>query len=90
MRCPTGRRIYLKSKVVADYLDEAPMIWEGIVKTKYAKKTRSPHQDAGGDQAQGGAERATTRDRALEENFAGMRRSRTKARPKEALRNWRS
>jgi len=35
---PDGPPDLSKSKVVADYLDEAPMIWEGIVKTKYAKK----------------------------------------------------
>mmetsp|Transcript_14602 Transcript_14602/g.45793 ORF Transcript_14602/g.45793 Transcript_14602/m.45793 type:complete len:4603 (+) Transcript_14602:85-13893(+) len=35
---PDGPPDLSKSKVVADYLDEAPQIWEGIVKSKYAKK----------------------------------------------------
>merc|ERR1711934_949522 len=63
---PDGPPDLSKSKVVADYLDEAPMIWEGIVKTKYAKKRRDrADQDAGGDQGQGGAERLLRGDTGL-------------------------
>ena len=35
---PAGPPNLSNSKVVADYLDEAPQIWEGIVKVKYAIK----------------------------------------------------
>ena len=46
-----------KSNTVQDYLEEAPMIWEGSSRRNCQKRRDPADQDAGGDQAEGGAER---------------------------------